>query len=300
VESLRVVSPDGQVQKVFERKGEGVTSLSPSSEVKIGQFAPCMPALLSFLPADSPVVELIMPVYRSLEGIQYYAVDVVDDDADKDEQRQSISEMDYVKWRTRYLETGAPGSSVLMRLLHLVLTQDRRFEELKQLLGPNGLGLIDSIRPRVFTVGETKDQTDDLTNLYQLTFRPVMHAETSERHFSFGELSFGTRRVIRILVSLIFDSPLVMLLEHPEDGIHRGLLRKLLGVLDSYSDSTQLIITSHSSVVFNTLTPASVRLVTMEDGFTRVRPLNANELSAVGRYLEEEGTLADFLETVGD
>jgi hypothetical protein len=59
-----------------------------------------------------------------------------------------------------------------------------------------------------------------------------------------------------------------------------------------------LIIASHSAVVFDTLDPKSVRLVTMSEGETKVRPLTAEELDAARKYLEEEGTLSDFLEVV--
>ena len=89
-----------------------------------------------------------------------------------------------------------------------------------------------------------------------------------------------------------------MLLEHPEDKIHPGLLRKLIGLLQTYSDETQVIIASHSAAVFNSLGPESLRLVTMEEGETKARALSPDEIDVVGKYLEEEGSLSDFLETV--
>ena len=91
-----------------------------------------------------------------------------------------------------------------------------------------------------------------------------------------------------------------MLLEHPEDGIHRGLLGKLIDVLQTYSIQSQLIISSHSSVVFNMLHPGSVRLVTSWEGNTRVRPLTPDELTLAGRFLEEDGAFSDFLESVSE
>ena len=36
----------------------------------------------------------------------------------------------------------------------------------------------------------------------------------------------------------------------------------------------------------------------MEDNTTRVRPLTSSELSAAGKFLEEEGSLSDFIEAV--
>jgi predicted ATPase len=91
-----------------------------------------------------------------------------------------------------------------------------------------------------------------------------------------------------------------MLLEHPEDGIHRALLRKLIDLLQTYSDQTQLIVASHSSIVFNTLDPGAIRLVTMEEDGTQVRALTAEELQVAGRFLEEEGSLSDFIETIDE
>ena len=84
---------------------------------------------------------------------------------------------------------------------------------------------------------------------YWLAFEPNPHSGSLD----FEDLSAGTRRLIRLLVSLIFDQSNVMLVEHPEDSIHRGLLIKLLDILRGYSDQSQLILSSHSSVVFNTL-----------------------------------------------
>jgi predicted ATPase len=45
---------------------------------------------------------------------------------------------------------------------------------------------------------------------------------------SYDELSLGTRRVLHLIVSLILDRSSLMLVEHPEDSIHRGLMRKLM------------------------------------------------------------------------
>jgi predicted ATPase len=91
-----------------------------------------------------------------------------------------------------------------------------------------------------------------------------------------------------------------MLLEHPEDGIHRAPLRKLIDLLQGYSDRSQLIVASHSAAVFNTVTPDVIRLVTIEQGTTKVRALTQREAHAAARFLDEEGSLADFIETVAE
>ena len=121
---------------------------------------------------------------------------------------------------------------------------------------------------------------------------------TNEYDCYFNALSAGTQRIVRLIVSLIFDQSSVMLIEHPEDSIHRGLLRKVIDVLQGYSDQHQMILSSHSAVVFDTLDPMAVRLVTMENDATKVRKLTPDELRAAKLFMEEEGSLSDFIETV--
>jgi predicted ATPase len=192
-----------------------------------------------------------------------------------------------------------------MRLLHAVLTNPAQFEELKSLLGQNGLGLLDDIlvhRVQIPTKSEDRkelvEKEKEKETFYSFYFQPGLQPARQVGYFGFESLSAGTQRVIRILVSLVFDQSTVMLLEHPEDGIHRGLLLKLIDVLQKYADQSQLIVSSHSSVVFDTLNPATIRLVTMGEGKTKIRSLTPAELGAAGKFLEEEGSLSDFLETV--
>ena len=60
-----------------------------------------------------------------------------------------------------------------------------------------------------------------------------------------------------------------MLIEHPEDGIHRGLSRQVFSRLKSRHGPGQIIATSHSELVFDMLDPSEVRLISMVDGETK-------------------------------
>jgi predicted ATPase len=89
-----------------------------------------------------------------------------------------------------------------------------------------------------------------------------------------------------------------MLIEHPEDGIHAGLTKKIMGLLRDYADPLQLFISSHSLTVFNTLSLEDVRLVTMVDGETKVRGLTEIEIEAARKYISEEGDMADVIQSL--
>jgi hypothetical protein len=56
----------------------------------------------------------------------------------------------------------------------------------------------------------------------------------------------------------IYDKSAVLLLEQPEDGIHTGVLHKLIPLLKSYTG--QFLIASHSSEIFNRMEPEEIRL----------------------------------------
>jgi len=286
-ESLEYDAADGARHLIARRHNEEVVISGFETHLNIGGATPFMPAIVSLLPpGEISRVNVIREFLSALEGIRYYPLDT--DVFETGDDPGILSQKEYNEWLTKFRTIRDPGKSALKRLLHLSLTDDPRYQEICSLLGPDGLGLVNSVRIETLPI----EQEDG--KWYWFAFRPNPQSES----LGFKSLSAGTQRVVRLLVSLIFDQSSVMLVEHPEDSIHRGLLRKLLDVLRTYSDQSQLILSSHSSVVFNTLDPKAIRLVTMEDGNTKVRPLTNDELSAAGKFMEEDGSLSDFIETV--
>ena len=202
-----------------------------------------------------------------------------------------IGEDAYRTWLTRYRTTDDPGTSVTMRLLNMALEREESFSELKHLLGDNGLNLVEDIRLYTQVIGPPRDN-DTLgadQSFHMLRFRPSRGLGAGSGDFAYHQLSFGTRRVIRILTNLLFDRSTILLLEHPEDGIHRGLLRKLIGLLKTYTDPAQIFLASHSSVVFDKLRSNEVRWVTMKDGRSEVRALSDIEKNAAVQFIGEDG-----------
>jgi predicted ATPase len=97
---------------------------------------------------------------------------------------------------------------------------------------------------------------------------------------------------------MLFDGSSVMLLEQPEDSLHQGLTKKVIGLLRQNAEPSQLILSSHSSALLNKLKPEEIRLVSLHEGFTTVRQLDQRELTLADSFLSQEGPLYDFLETV--
>jgi predicted ATPase len=232
----------------------------------------------------------VRPLLEYLRAIRYYPVRA---DAEANYVRQS----DYQEWLTQGRRASESGNELLLRLVDMSLNRPGEFDDLKQLLGPNGLGLIDSIR--VEPSGPVATPQEGGQSSYFVSFQPSLQPTTSPpKILGLDDLSSGTQRLIGIITPLIYDHSAVMLLEHPEEGIHRALVWKLINVLQGYSDQSQIIIASHSADVFNAVAPEAIRLVTMEDGQTRVRSLTSQEARDANEYREQKGTLADFLDIV--
>jgi predicted ATPase len=280
----------------FSRHREEIR-LNDGRTISVGATGPCMPAIVSVLPPDSEPVRLVRPLLRDIETIRYYPMPLGPDTVSNG--LTAVRPHDVDGWLARDRGAGAIGAGVLMRLLDMKLARKDQFDEVQQLLGQDGLGLIDHVYVGPIELGPKARAPEE--SWYSIAFQPTLQSsENLPRMFGFDDLSSGTQRLVAIVTSLIYDHSAVMLLEHPEDGIHRALLRKLIGVLQAYSDESQLIIATHSPVVLDAVEPSAVRLVTMEDGQTKVRALTSEEVRVAAKYLEEEGSLAEFLGIVAD
>jgi len=142
-------------------------------------------------------------------------------------------------------------------------------QELTHLVGPDHLDLLSAIDVLTFPTSTSKETV--LDHQFIVLFTPGQGLGGSGLQLSASQLSRGTRRILSLLSSLMFDQRAVVLLEEPEDSIHPGLLHKLLGLCRAYFADTQIIFSTHSQDVLNQLRPEELRLVTASDGATRAR-----------------------------
>lgn len=109
-----------------------------------------------------------------------------------------VKHSDYEEWLNHYYNHPDPNTSVIMRLLHLYLSKREDFEAVKILLGDNGLKLMTDIF--IFY--------DQGNKFYFVEFFPYYNRKSSTS-FSYNKLSLGTRRLLRIIVSLFHDQSTV-------------------------------------------------------------------------------------------
>ena len=110
-----------------------------------------------------------------------------------------------------------------------------------------------------------------------------------------GLLADGTLRVLSTLVDLVEPSATLLLIEEPETSIHPGLLRRLLAEIDAYTLDRQVVLSTHSLIVVDWARPSDIRLVLRTEGRTSVRALDDREVADVAAYLDDQGTLAEYI-----
>lgn len=290
IESLLTAEGDadgvGSWSEIFRLcDGQLRSQLGGGVSLNVGSLVSGYSALNELLPSDHALVESIRPLVTFLRSVRYYPFDEPNEVKTKD----FFSSAEYSAWKSATVGDHDAGDSTAFRLLLLRDERQDKFGDLRAALGEDGLRILSDLKIDEASFEGRRDQ-----KAYLPLFQPLDGGEW----VPYSYLSLGTRRVLRMIVSHIFDDGSVMLIEHPEDGVHRGLLRKLIDYFVGYGDRTQVILTSHSSIVLNALCPENVRFVEMDHGTTRVRKLDDVERAAAAKYLEESGTLAEFLESV--
>ena len=292
---------------ILRRNGEKITGVNGEPLIVINEAMPMLPAIIALKPS-SQTEEDILSVQKYLLKIKYYSFDErfgVAEIANIYFKNNIVSHNDYREWLAKSSVSLARSDSIIMRILHMYFDRPDDFVEMKEIFGPNGLGIlnaIDIVPLTSPTSGQTKGLTpspqDHKNSYFSIDFIPGNGWEGAEflPRLPYHKLSAGTRRILRILVSFFYDRNSLFLFEQPEDAIHPGLLRKLIGLLRSYDDRGQLIMASHSSDLFDVLKPEEVRLVTMQGGETKVRGLTEPELASAKRFINEEGSLSDYLD----
>ncbi len=143
--------------------------------------------------------------------------------------------------------------------------------------------------------------------------KSVGHKETLEfdqraAKFLASSMSDGTLRALGALVALFQSSnghlrrvPLVAI-EEPEAALHPAAAGILLDALSEASRSTQVLVTSHSpDLLENDRIPAeSILAVVLEDGKTRIGPLDPVGSSALRDHLYTPGELLRMNQLIPD
>lgn len=95
-------------------------------------------------------------------------------------------------------------------------------------------------------------------------------------------LSDGTLRYLCLLAILVDPSPPPLIcIEEPELGLHPDILPKLADLMVAASERTQIIVTTHSDILVDSMTerPETIVVCEKHEGVTQLRRLRKDELA---------------------
>lgn len=115
------------------------------------------------------------------------------------------------------------------------------------------------------------------------------------------QLSDGTLRIFGILLALYqTPAPKLLVIEEPEQTVHPGVLSVLADAFREVAETTQLIITTHSPNLIDHFQTDEVRVVSLDQGMTKVSRIKKTQMEAVKRglmsmqeFMLAEGLLAE-------
>ncbi len=108
----------------------------------------------------------------------------------------------------------------------------------------------------------------------KVTLQFVQETEQGPREFLAKQMSDGTLRAFSILLAMLQPNPpQLLVVEEPEIAIHLGALRTLVDILQQQSASMQILMTTHSADIIDTLDIDSLRVVWTDRGASRLAPV---------------------------
>lgn len=127
----------------------------------------------------------------------------------------------------------------------------------------------------------------------KLTLRFTQRAREGKRNqFEALQMSDGTLRLLGILLALYQPrTPGFLAIEEPEATIHVAALQALIEVFQARSDRTQIVLTTHSADILDSIDVDAIHLVTASDGNARLAPVSRESRQAIQTALFTPGEL---------
>jgi predicted ATPase len=131
------------------------------------------------------------------------------------------------------------------------------------------------------------------------TLRFIQDTGYGNREFNAKQMSDGTLRAFSVLLAIKQPKkPSLFVIEEPEVAIHLGALRTLMEILAQESAGSQIVLTTHSADIVDSVDVKSLRVVWTESGESHVGEVAEHTVATIRGGLITPGELlrADSLD----
>ena len=187
-------------------------------------------------------------------------------------------------------------------LYRISVDDEDAYNNYLNLVGVDGIRLVEEINWQETTFSSTSYEVRSggkIINKKRERILIIPVVTVSGQQLSFDQLSEGTFRTLAILFHLMTDTGSLLLLEEPEVCVHYGLLASVIEVIKDRSARKQIVISTHSEALLDSMVPEQIRLVKRgERSGTKAialsRSMSAKRFGALKDYLRSEGNLGEY------
>lgn len=133
--------------------------------------------------------------------------------------------------------------------------------------------------------------------LHTRTLGLQFHEEGVGRPWTAEEVSDGTIRALAMLVACYDPRNTALILEEPENSLHPWIIKEIVNHLRRLSSKKMVVVTTHSPVVLNMLSPAEVWVIFKGEGETQLKPLIGFDSELMADWESGKYRLFDYLES---
>jgi predicted ATPase len=222
------------------------------------------------------------PVVQALFGLRTYAIEPA-----------RLREMQDPDPGLSLQPHGGNASSVLQEIGR---RSQADLDRINDILG----GIVPKTRS-VRTVKQGKKLTLEFIQEWEPALKSGKTATKKRLRFEAFNMSDGTLRAVGLLAAVFQQpTPTLLVIEEPESTIHPGALPAILDLIRLAAKRTQVIVTTHSPEILDAdwIKEENLRIVTWQEGATRVSRLGAAAQGILKDHLSEAGELmrSDLLE----
>jgi predicted ATPase len=119
----------------------------------------------------------------------------------------------------------------------------------------------------------------------------------SGRPWSVEEVSDGTVQTLALLVAIFDPASTTLVIEEPENSIHPWIIRHVIDACREASNDKQILVTTHSPIVINAVSPEQVWVIWKSDGESHIAPLTKVDVQFLPMWQQGEIPTFEYLDS---
>lgn len=117
------------------------------------------------------------------------------------------------------------------------------------------------------------------------------------RPWSVDEVSDGTIQTLALLVAIYDPESKVLVIEEPENSVHPWIIRQLIDACREASKNKQILVTTHSPIVMNSVKPEEIWIIWRTNGESIISGISGVDQDFLSMWRDGSISTFDYLDS---